>query len=55
MLEPWIIEEIRRREREQQEDHREQPRIEAPRYYEDTEASPPPAPADDRGVIIIEI
>ncbi len=54
MLEPWIIEEIRRREREEQE--RQQPALEIP-YWEpplpsEEETSPPPA---ERGVIVIDL
>lgn len=54
MLDPWIIEEIRRREREEQEGERLP--LELPLYREpamDPEASPP---ADaDRGVVIIDL
>jgi hypothetical protein len=53
MLEPWIIEEIRRREREEQE--RQQPALEIP-YWEppkqDEETTPP---LTERGVIVIDL
>ena len=60
MLDPWIIEEIRKREEERRRDRAEQPRIEAPR---DLPMRPPEhegRPADDdkdanRGVVIIEL
>jgi len=53
MLEPWIVEEILRREQEKEE--RRIP-LEAPVYQDpiqDTEASPPTDA--DRGVIIIDL
>ncbi len=57
MLDPWVIEEIRRREREKQEEHQvplELP-VELPYWREpdhENETSPPPA---DRGIVIIEL
>ena len=53
MLDPWIIEEIRRREQERH-DHREQPSVEAPEY---APARPDRAAPESerRGVIVIEI
>lgn len=56
MLDPFIIEEIRRREEQERRDqeHRlplELP-LEAPRY--EPEASPPPVD-NDRGVIVIDV
>lgn len=51
MLDPWIIEEIRRRER--QDDNREQPVVELP--LEDLPLEPEASPTeDDRGVFIID-
>lgn len=52
MLEPWIIEEIRRREQEQEE-RREQPVLDLPLepFPHDPEASPVP---EERGVFIID-
>jgi hypothetical protein len=56
MLDPWIIEEIRRREEERRRDH-ESSRVELPLEspkYQDRGA--PSAPADsDRGVVIIDM
>lgn len=58
MLEPWIIEEIRRREREREEQQRVPLELPVPMPYwreppeHDHETSPPPA---DRGVIIIDL
>lgn len=53
MLDPWIIEEIQRRERENEESRRLPLELPLPIPYEDPteEASPPPV---ERGVIIIE-
>ena len=56
MLDPWIIEEIRRREEEERQ-HRERPILEVPL---ETPAYPPPSgkPADEpeveRGVVIVD-
>lgn len=59
MLDPWIIEQIRKREEEQRRPH-ERPAIEMPDYpnhrrvpdgYDDEERSPPPS---ERGVVIID-
>jgi len=57
MLDPWIIEEILRREEEKR---REQDRrIEAPLHsprWDPAEANPPPAPPrEERGVAVIDI
>ena len=60
MLDPWIIEEIIRREREERRQHEER-RIDLPLHnptqYHDGEAQPPrPPPEDkDRGVVVIDI
>ena len=58
MLDPWIIEEIIRREREEQQ--KQQQRIELPLHqpprYPDNEQVTTPAPEDkDRGVTVIDI
>lgn len=57
MLDPWIIEEILRREREKQRD--ESPRIELPLDNPSSREhmTPPVKPAEesDRGVIVIDI
>jgi hypothetical protein len=60
MLDPWIIEEIIRREREEQSRKDEQRRIELPlnppRYHDSEPARPAPPPEDkDRGVTVIDI
>ena len=63
MLDPWIIEEIRRREEEQRqrEDQRThlEIQIETPREPSDPHAPgwhpPTPAPSKDRGVTIIDL
>ncbi len=58
MLDPWIIEEIIRREREEQ--RRREERIELPlqnpRHHESEPQAPlPPSEDKDRGVTIIDI
>jgi hypothetical protein len=57
MLDPWIIEEILRREEEKRRD--QQQRIEVPIQSprrNPAEANPPPAPTgEERGVAIIDI
>lgn len=55
MLDPWIIEEIRRREQEEQQ-HREQPVLEIPIDFPvyPTQGVPSPAPSDERGVVIVD-
>jgi hypothetical protein len=52
MLDPWIIEEIRRREEERQQQS-ERPCLEMP-YEERPSYSPPEAPKEDRGVAIVD-
>jgi hypothetical protein len=55
MLDPWIIDEIRRREEEQRE-HREQPVLEIPMdlpVYPNS-GNPNPQPGDERGVVIVD-
>ncbi len=58
MLDPWIIEEILRREevkRREQERRIEMP-LESPRRDRDpAEANPPPQSGEQRGVVIIDI
>ena len=63
MLDPWIIEEIRRREEEERQ-HREQPvmeihietpRYESPRYPQsDRDTSDRKQPGEERGVAIVD-
>ncbi|MDB4971256.1 MAG: hypothetical protein JWN44_6945 [Myxococcales bacterium] len=57
MLDPWIIEEIRRREEEERE-HREQPVLEIPMempVYPNHGGTPPgPQPGEERGVVIVD-
>jgi len=58
MLDPWIIEEIIRREREEQERQRQQPRIEVPMQRPDRDPVPSSAPSEqdkDCGVTVIDI
>lgn len=58
MLDPWIIEEILRREddrrREEGREHLELP-LESPRYRETDKKPGSPVSDDQRGVIIIDI
>ena len=59
MLDPWIIEEIRRREEEERE-HREQPvldiPLESPPYPSGRPEERPgtPGPKEERGVVIVD-
>ncbi len=55
MLDPWIIEEIRRREEADQRDDRPQLEIpiEMPRYPS-TDTLPEQPPGEERGVVILE-
>ena len=57
MLDPWIIEEIRRRDEEQRQD-REQPVLEIPMempVYPNQGGTPvPPQPGEERGVVIVD-
>ncbi len=58
MLDPWIIEEILRREEERRRDteHRIEMPLERPRHNHDpSRANPPAAPREDRGVVVIDI
>lgn len=60
MLDPWIIEEIIRREREEEERRREERRIELPLVDPSGPRPHEPAPAkspgdQDRGVTVIDI
>jgi hypothetical protein len=57
MLDPWIIEEIRRREEERRKD-REVGRVDLPledTHYQDRGQPLPPAEDADRGVIVIDM
>ena len=58
MLDPWIIEEILRRENDRRREQ-ERPRIEVPlesprRDRDPAEANPPPR-GEERGVVVIDI
>ena len=55
MLDPWIIEEIRRREEEER--NRERPHVEMPKYDAppDTRERSKPEEENPRGVTIIDI
>lgn len=56
MLDPWIIEQIRRREEEER-GHHERPVAEMPEYPDpprDHSYDEPDPPASDRGVVIID-
>ncbi len=56
MLDPWIIEEIRRREEEERRNREQRPAIEipyeAPRYPSETDGSK--QPGEERGVVIVD-
>ncbi len=55
MLDPWIIEEIRRREEQERE---QRPHIEIPADrppYPEHGGRPQPPPDSDRGVIIVDL
>ncbi|HEY8146906.1 MAG TPA: hypothetical protein VIG06_29700 [Kofleriaceae bacterium] len=57
MLDPWIIEEIRRREEDRRRD-REVERVDLPvedTQYQDRGTPLPPAEDADRGVIVIDM
>ena len=57
MLDPWIIEEIRRREEERKRD-REVGRVDLPledTHYQDRGAPLPPVEDSDRGVTVIDM
>jgi hypothetical protein len=56
MLDPWIIEEIRRREEEERQ-HREQPVLEIPMdmpVYPNQGITPNPPQGEERGVVIVD-
>jgi hypothetical protein len=57
MLDPWIIEEIRRREEDRRRD-REGNRVDLPvedTHYQDRGQPLPPAEDADRGVVVIDM
>ncbi len=57
MLDPWIIEEIRRREEAERHD-RERPHLEIPMempHYPSTDTRPEPPPGEERGVVILDL
>jgi hypothetical protein len=55
MLDPWIIEEIRRREEEERQ-HREQPVLEIPMDLPvfPNQGNPSPPSGEERGVVIVD-
>lgn len=57
MLDPWIIEKIRRREQERREDNdRGRVHIEVPTPQEDApDAKTPPKEEGERGVVVIDL
>jgi hypothetical protein len=60
MLDPWIIEEIRKREEERRRDRFEQPQLDVPRHIPtrppEHEGRPPEDEKDgNRGVVIIDL
>ncbi|HTE55702.1 MAG TPA: hypothetical protein VK698_32830 [Kofleriaceae bacterium] len=58
MLDPWIIEEIRRREEERKRDQeagRVELPLESPRYHDRGAPPPPPAEENERGVTVIDM
>lgn len=60
MLEPWIIEQIRKREQEQQRRHERQPLVPIPDYppprdSSDEDRDDHDIPSGDRGVVIINL
>ena len=58
MLDPWIIEEIIRREdesRRRQEETRVEVPLEGPRYHERDSSKPAPTEEGERGVTIIDL
>ncbi len=57
MLDPWIIEEIRRREEEERQQHREQrPVLEVPLDHPPYpgQSRKPDDPGEERGVVIVD-
>lgn len=58
MLDPWIIEEIIRREEEsrrQQEQTRVELPLERPHYHESDTSKPTPSEDSERGVVVIDL
>lgn len=57
MLDPWIIEEIRRREEERRRDSeaRIELPLESPHYHDSDRPRPPEDEGDQRGVVIIDL
>lgn len=56
MLDPWVIEEIKRREEERRREH-EHRRVEIPVYapVPDSDAAQPPKEDTERGVVVIDL
>jgi len=57
MLDPWIIEEILKKEREQRDGERDRAQIPVPRPHRDEHPSvtPPKSDEGERGVVVIDI
>ena len=55
MLDPWIIEKIRRREEERRRDSEAQVELPLERRYRDREEKPVTEPEVKRGVVIIDM
>jgi len=57
MLDPWIIEEILRREEEQRrrDERRIEMPLESPRRDRDPATATPPTDREERGVVVIDI
>lgn len=55
MLDPWIIEEIIRREKEEKRDTRIELPLNTPAYHHDEPVKPAPAEDSNRGVVVIDI
>jgi hypothetical protein len=57
MLDPWIIEEILRREEEQRkrEERRIEIPLESPRREREPAVAPPASDREERGVVVIDI
>ena len=57
MLDPWIIEEIRRREESERAEQERRPVLEIPiemPHYPNTDTRPEPPPGEERGVVILD-
>ena len=55
MLDPWIIEKIRRREEERRRDSEAQVELPLERRYHEREEQPASEPEIERGVVVIDM